>query len=85
MAELKLSGNHLKGSRPVVTFDAAFDEQPHLQARCLNYSRFVRTSICLLRAFVWQGVILVQIGILFSSRMVSSDPSGFCTMLTFRL
>ena len=33
MAELKLSGNHLKGSRPVVTFDAAFDEQPHLQAR----------------------------------------------------
>jgi Brix domain len=33
MAELKLSGNHLKGSRPVVTFDAAFDEQPHLQVR----------------------------------------------------
>lgn len=33
MAELKLSGNHLKGSRPVVSFDAAFDEQPHLQVR----------------------------------------------------
>jgi ribosome biogenesis protein BRX1 len=32
MAELKLSGNHLKGSRPVVAFDAAFDEQPQLQA-----------------------------------------------------
>ncbi|KDD77106.1 hypothetical protein H632_c18p3 [Helicosporidium sp. ATCC 50920] len=31
MAELKLSGNHLKGSRPVLSFDAAFDEQPHLQ------------------------------------------------------
>lgn len=31
MAELKLSGNHLKGSRPVVSFDASFDEQPHLQ------------------------------------------------------
>lgn len=31
MAELKLSGNHLKGSRPVLSFDAAFDDQPHLQ------------------------------------------------------
>lgn len=31
MAELKLSGNHLKGSRPVLTFHKAFDEQPHLQ------------------------------------------------------
>ena len=31
MAELKLSGNHLKGSRPVLSFDKAFDEQPHLQ------------------------------------------------------
>eukprot|EP00955_Chlamydomonas_euryale_P039058 351290-Chlamydomonas_euryale.AAC.1 len=31
MAELKLSGNHLKGSRPVLSFDKAFDGQPHLQ------------------------------------------------------
>mmetsp|Transcript_38055 Transcript_38055/g.84738 ORF Transcript_38055/g.84738 Transcript_38055/m.84738 type:complete len:303 (-) Transcript_38055:516-1424(-) len=31
MAELKLSGNHLKGSRPVISFDKSFDEQPHLQ------------------------------------------------------
>ena len=31
MAELKLSGNHLKGSRPVLSFDSAFDQQPHLQ------------------------------------------------------
>lgn len=31
MAELKLSGNHLKGSRPVLSFDASFDAQPHLQ------------------------------------------------------
>jgi len=31
MAELKLSGNHLKGSRPVLSFDANFDSQPHLQ------------------------------------------------------
>lgn len=31
MAELKLSGNHLKGSRPVLSFDASFDAEPHLQ------------------------------------------------------
>jgi ribosome biogenesis protein BRX1 len=31
MAELKLSGNHLKGSRPVLSFDAAFNDQPHFQ------------------------------------------------------
>ncbi|KAK9820122.1 hypothetical protein WJX72_006346 [[Myrmecia] bisecta] len=31
MAELKLSGNHLKGARPVLSFDVGFDEQPHLQ------------------------------------------------------
>ena len=30
MAELKLAGNHLKGSRPILSFHAAFDEQPHL-------------------------------------------------------
>jgi ribosome biogenesis protein BRX1 len=30
-AELKLTGNHLRGSRPVLSFDAAFDEQPHTQ------------------------------------------------------
>lgn len=31
MAEVKLSGNHLKGSRPVLSFDASFDTQPHTQ------------------------------------------------------
>jgi ribosome biogenesis protein BRX1 len=31
MAELKLSGNHLKGSRPVLSFDASFDAEPHFQ------------------------------------------------------
>ncbi|GFR44959.1 hypothetical protein Agub_g6269, partial [Astrephomene gubernaculifera] len=31
MAEVKLSGNHLKGSRPVLSFDAGFDGQPHTQ------------------------------------------------------
>eukprot|EP00474_Spongospora_subterranea_P009491 CRZ09949.1 hypothetical protein [Spongospora subterranea] len=30
MDELKLTGNCLKGSRPVLSFDAAFDRQPHL-------------------------------------------------------
>lgn len=30
-AELKLTGNHLRGSRPALSFDAAFDAQPHTQ------------------------------------------------------
>eukprot|EP00238_Polyblepharides_amylifera_P006432 CAMPEP_0196584520 /NCGR_PEP_ID=MMETSP1081-20130531/47356_1 /TAXON_ID=36882 /ORGANISM="Pyramimonas amylifera, Strain CCMP720" /LENGTH=316 /DNA_ID=CAMNT_0041905751 /DNA_START=49 /DNA_END=999 /DNA_ORIENTATION=+ len=31
LAELKLTGNHLKGSRAVLSFDATFDQSPHLQ------------------------------------------------------
>lgn len=31
MDELRLSGNCLKGSRPVLSFDQAFDSEPHLQ------------------------------------------------------
>jgi len=31
MAELRLTGNHLKSSRPVVSFDKNFDREPHLQ------------------------------------------------------
>lgn len=30
MDELRLTGNHLKGSRPLITFNKAFDEQPYL-------------------------------------------------------
>ncbi|KAJ3679740.1 hypothetical protein LUZ60_017751 [Juncus effusus] len=29
MEELKLTGNHLKGSRPILTFSTNFDEKPH--------------------------------------------------------
>jgi ribosome biogenesis protein BRX1 len=29
MAELKLSGNHLKGSRPAIHFDGSFEAAPH--------------------------------------------------------
>ena len=31
MSELNFSGNCLKGSRPVLSFDAAFERQPHLR------------------------------------------------------
>eukprot|EP00128_Syssomonas_multiformis_P014387 Colp12_sorted_trinity150504_noHs@18505 len=31
MDELRLTGNHLKGSRPLLSFDSTFEEQPHLQ------------------------------------------------------
>eukprot|EP00735_Rhodelphis_limneticus_P012619 TRINITY_DN5930_c0_g1::TRINITY_DN5930_c0_g1_i1::g.9888::m.9888 TRINITY_DN5930_c0_g1::TRINITY_DN5930_c0_g1_i1::g.9888 ORF type:complete len:329 (+),score=79.20,sp/Q8TDN6/BRX1_HUMAN/48.44/2e-97,Brix/PF04427.13/6.4e-35,Brix/PF04427.13/1e+03 TRINITY_DN5930_c0_g1_i1:71-1057(+) len=30
MDEMKLTGNHLKGSRPLVVFDSTFDSLPHL-------------------------------------------------------
>ncbi|KAI9008587.1 Brix domain-containing protein [Hyaloraphidium curvatum] len=30
MTELRMTGNCLKGSRPIVSFDKAFDEKPHL-------------------------------------------------------
>jgi len=30
MEELKFTGNHLKGSRPLLVFDANFDAHPHL-------------------------------------------------------
>lgn len=29
MEELKLTGNHLKGSRPILTFSANFDKDAH--------------------------------------------------------
>ena len=31
MEELHFTGNCLKGSRPVLSFDGAFDKQPHLR------------------------------------------------------
>ena len=31
MDELKMTGNCLKGSRPIVVFDHSFDESPHLR------------------------------------------------------
>ncbi|KAI9591570.1 Brix domain-containing protein [Syncephalis fuscata] len=31
MDELRMTGNHLKGSRPIVSFDKNFDESPHLR------------------------------------------------------
>merc|ERR1712159_567035 len=31
MDELKFTGNHIKGSRPVLSFQKIFDQQPHLQ------------------------------------------------------
>lgn len=29
MEELKLTGNHLKGARPILTFSSNFDKSPH--------------------------------------------------------
>jgi len=43
MAELKLSGNHLRGSRPVLSFHKEFDEQPHLQVMKEMFSQMFGT------------------------------------------
>jgi hypothetical protein len=31
MEELKLTGNHLKGARAILSFSGEFDQHPHLQ------------------------------------------------------
>ena len=64
MAELKLSGNHLKGSRPVLSFDAAFDEQPQLQ---VCFSSGIGEGLDLRIAFPYHcwvrpGICQVQLG-----------------------
>ena len=54
MDELKMTGNCLKGSRPIVVFDSAFDETAHfrlikevlMQARVAPYTVFERTLLC---------------------------------------
>lgn len=42
MDELRLSGNCLKGSRPILSFDANFDTQPHLM---LIKQLFIQVSL----------------------------------------
>lgn len=39
MEELHFTGNCLKGSRPILSFDAAFDKQPHLQVIRAQFQR----------------------------------------------
>ena len=46
MAELKLTGNCLKGSRPLLSFDPTFDETPHHK---LLKEMFTQVKICLYR------------------------------------
>ena len=47
MDELKMTGNCLKGSRPVVCFDKAFDEEPHLRVikELLKHVRILLLSV----------------------------------------
>lgn len=46
MDELKMTGNHLKGSRPLLSFDKNFDSEPHLRIlkELLLQVRFVRCT-----------------------------------------
>ena len=45
MDELKLTGNCMIGSRPLLNFDASFDTQPHLQLlKGKNYSAYTNVT-----------------------------------------
>jgi ribosome biogenesis protein BRX1 len=37
MDELRLTGNCMKGSRPILTFDESFDRVPHLKVSLPNF------------------------------------------------
>lgn len=65
MAELKLSGNHLQGSRPCVSFDKMFDEQPHLQVSLLAehaaFRFWEQLEVCGM-CFAWLCVQMTVLG-----------------------
>jgi len=45
MEELRLTGNHLKGSRPILSFDAAFEAEPHLKILKELFTRIFGTPL----------------------------------------
>lgn len=47
MEELKLTGNHLKGSRPLLTFSTNFDKEP----RWMLMKELI-TQVCIISIFV---------------------------------
>lgn len=48
--ELKLTGNHLKGARPILSFTSDFDVHPHLQLLKELFTQVLR--VCQFRIFV---------------------------------
>lgn len=71
MEELKLTGNHLKGSRPILTFSSNFDEEPHwklLKELIMQVCFFlcINLSVCFVTApeHIWSVVcLLVEISL----------------------
>eukprot|EP00850_Spirogloea_muscicola_P006164 SM000029S10459 [mRNA] locus=s29:275290:277577:- [translate_table: standard] len=58
MAELKLTGNHLRGSRPVLTFSAHFGVLPHLQ---LLKELFTQPALTFPGTFAAAAAVAVQL------------------------
>jgi hypothetical protein len=63
MDELKLTGNHLKGSRPVLSFSSEFDQLPHLQVTKELLIQVGPVS----DPFIWISCIFSHLGILLKS------------------
>lgn len=51
MDELKMTGNSLKGSRPILSFDKGFDAEPHFSLLRELFAQ-VRTSACQMQFFL---------------------------------
>ena len=69
-SELKLTGNHLRGSRPVLSFDASFDAQPHWQLL-----KEMLTQVCWF-FFVLFGLGVVRVGVLCMAARPTSPFSS---------
>lgn len=62
MAELKMTGNCLKSSRPLLSFDKSFDSEPHLALLKELFTQVRGISRCvgrrvLLFGFAWQNLL----------------------------
>lgn len=60
MFELKFAGNCLKGSRPILSFDAKFDVHPHLKL-----VKELLIGVCMLKLFLCDGFMVFR----FSKRL----------------
>ncbi|KAK9085188.1 hypothetical protein Sjap_025599 [Stephania japonica] len=75
MEELKLTGNHLKGSRPILTFSSNFDKDPHwkllkemiTQAHYWLVSQFLKTNLMAIECSLEQLGLANQFAMIFGT------------------